>query len=535
MRQKLFVLAGCSVLSIIISILFYVLQGDKSIAFRVAFLLMIGIFVADTIVFRKYFLNSFKRGKFARLKLLESGAVLFFGIALLVLIKSFDWNVDWTEQGLFRFSSETKTIISELKTPVTITLFSYNDMEDPFTGTISYGRKLAERYQALNPNKVIFKEVDPIRNKMLAGDYGIRQNGTFVFEMNGKKEYVIPNILEEKFDNGDIQFKGETIFTSVIGKLKENKQTYIYYLSGQGEVDFSSGGASGYNLLETMLMDRGYEFKALNLLHHPEVPKETDLLIIADSRTELSSQVITSVDRYINNGGSVLYMVGPKTTEDLNILLFKSGFAYLQNIAIDPTLTSKSAGPLSIIPLLSPKSEITVQLRNKNLGVLFPTASLIELLTEEYWNTNYIYDINILAKISKNGFGERKIDSKIYQKDENDIEGVYSLGLSSITARKDDPKKQHRGVLIGSLDFVDNQRLNLGGNSQFFLNSVDFLLRKDLKTTVPAKSYLRSRSVPQSAQQTRLIFIFTMVWFVLWLAASLFVLIGRNNKIKRKS
>lgn len=529
MKKSLLILF---VITVLLSICLYIWGGSRGLFFRLSLIVVLIELGLLIINFRNTILLSFRRGKMARVKSFESLAILIFGMALIILVKSFDWNIDWTSRGLFNISPETKNIISKINSPLKIILFSYPESDDGLLAVNTYAKKLAERYEARNPKWITFEIIDPIRNKMIADEYGIKQNGTLIFEMNNKREYILPNLLIERAGDTGIDYKGETIFSAVIDKLIQNKITKIAYLTGQGELNFNTSGIGGYDRIKKMLLDRQYQFKAINLDHYPNIPEDTDIFIIADPQVQFSMQVYHSIEKFIKNGGSMLYLVGQHTI-DINILLIQSGFAYIPNIAIDPSLVSKNNGELSIIPLLSPISEITTRLRNKNLSVLFPSASIIARLSDDKTDTNFVYDINVLARTSQYGFGERNFEEKVYRKDDNDIVEIKNLALSSIIAKKSDLDEQRRAVIFGSLDFIDNSRIDMGGNSQLFLNAIDFLLRKDLKMSVPSKLENLALSIP-NPQDSRAIAILVIIWLLLLLTMGAIVLITRQNKIKEK-
>ncbi|MGL4389107.1 MAG: Gldg family protein, partial [Brevinema sp.] len=432
---------------------------------------------------------------------------------------------------LFQFSPQTKTLVKSINAPLKITLFSYDDRSDQQTrGIIQYSERLARKYESLSKH-IEFKIVDPIREKRLADENGIRQNGTILFEMNNQKEFISPSLLVEHSEENRSSYKGESIFSAVIDKLIKNKTTKIYYLTGQGELDFESTGAVGYSSFLELLKNRRYELDALNLDHHPNVPEDASLVIIADSQTKISPQVYKSLEEYITNNGSVMYLTGQNTSSDLNILLFLSGFAYIPNVAVDPSLTAKNNSQFSIIPQVSPKSDITKLLIRNNLSLLFPSASIVNSLTEDYLDKEYVYDIFPLARMSQYGFGETSFKTGLYSKDEKDITGITTLAIASIVAQKDNLEKQRRAVIIGSLDFIDNSRINYGGNSQFILNAVDFLLKNDLKTAIPPKNHNLTLSIANPTQ-LRMMGVLNFIWVLSLTVFGITFLVIRQNNVK---
>ncbi|MGL4561241.1 MAG: Gldg family protein [Brevinema sp.] len=531
MKKNIVILLSFFIGILLICLSFYVSFGSRSVLFRGALIFLLLVGSGGLYFVRSYINTSLRRGKQARVKLFESCAILFFGIALFSLVNSFDLSIDWTEQRLFQISSQTKNIIKNINNPLKITLFSYDDRNDQETrGIIQYAERLARRYQSLSKN-IEFKIVDPIREKSLADKNGIQQNGTLLFEMNGQKEFILPTLLVEQAGENESSYKGESVFSAVIDKLIKNKTTKIYYLTGHGELQFDTTGSVGYDRFLDLLKNRRYEVEAINLDHYPDVPEDADLIIIADSQTKISPQVYQALEYYITNNGSIMYLVGQNTSQELNPLLFLSGFAYIPNIAIDPTLTAKNNSQFSIIPYLSPKSDITRLLSRNNLSLLFPSSSIVSSLTEKYLDKSYAYDIFPLARMSQNGFGETSFKAQLYKKDDKDITEITTLAIASIVARKNQIERQRRAVIIGSLDFFDNSRINYGGNSQFILNSIDFLLKNDLKTSIPPKNHNLTLAVANPSQ-LRMMLVLNLIWILLWSIGAITFLMIRQSKVK---
>ncbi len=185
------------------------------------------------------------------------------------------------------------------------------------------------------------------------------------------------------------------------------------------------------------MTDRLYNFNSINLDHYPSVPQDADILIIASPKSELSPKTYSAIDAYLKNGGSTLYMLDRYTVPSINYILQKSGFAFLPNVAVDPTRTAPQSGEFSIIPILSPISEITTLLISKRQSVIFPSASIVNIIPPDFQDSEYTYDISPLARMSQHGYGETEFSQGLYNKDANDITGYYCLALSSTVAALD--------------------------------------------------------------------------------------------------
>ncbi|MGL4387787.1 MAG: hypothetical protein ACRCTJ_00115, partial [Brevinema sp.] len=121
MKKNNIIIISIMIILILGSLCSYVLLGTRSIFFRVSILILLLAGAGALIILRTYFQKMLKRGKQARVKFFESIAILFFGVAFYSLISSFDFSIDWTEQGLFQFSPQTKTLVKSINAPLKIT------------------------------------------------------------------------------------------------------------------------------------------------------------------------------------------------------------------------------------------------------------------------------------------------------------------------------------------------------------------------------------------------------------------------------
>ena len=148
------------------------------------------------------------------------------------------------------------------------------------------------------------------------------------------------------------------------------------------------------------------------------------------------------------------------------------------------------------------------------------------------------------AEINKVPF---EIGEAVFEEDK-DIKGPISIGVvASLNERKDTPerfrhdfdpkedkpedvkKKEGRIVVIGDSDFASNSRINILGNSDFFLNIINWLREEEELMSIRPKQSTGQLFTLSKAQQ-KMIF-----WIPLVVMPALFIISGITVYKKRKN
>lgn len=101
------------------------------------------------------------------------------------------------------------------------------------------------------------------------------------------------------------------------------KAPKVGFLSDRGERDiFGRTDPDYYSFAKSLtfryaLISQGFETVALNLINN-KIPDDIDILVIADPKSEYSSEEIVEITRYINSGGNLLIAVKPNRVHLLN-------------------------------------------------------------------------------------------------------------------------------------------------------------------------------------------------------------------------
>jgi len=145
------------------------------------------------------------------------------------------------------------------------------------------------------------------------------QKNLIIFECNGNKKIVFEKELSdldlEPLISGKSRevrrsaFKGELLFTSAIYSVTSPRALKAFFLKGHGEHSPQSTDKDfGYSRFAALLTDNNVDWTTLSLIGTNEIPVDCSVLIIAGPQTTLTSQELSKIEGYLNNGGRMLVL-----------------------------------------------------------------------------------------------------------------------------------------------------------------------------------------------------------------------------------
>src|SRR5262245_12708308 len=167
-----------------------------------------------------------------------------------ILADRYNKTYDATSNKRYSLSAQTAKIVKGLKQPATVT---YYDQSTRF----EQARDQLDPYANLSP-KVRVEYVDPDKKPELARAAGVKNYGTTIVEIGGRKEEA-KSLTEEG------------ITGAFIRDLKTTTRT-VCFVEGSGEHQIEDSERNGYSRFKELLGKDGYEAKAVNLVAKAEIP-----------------------------------------------------------------------------------------------------------------------------------------------------------------------------------------------------------------------------------------------------------------------
>ncbi len=469
-------------------------------------------------------------------------AILVFIYLLSDLIP---WRADLTSSRLYSLSDQSKDLIRQVTNEMKVIIFwdKSNMGSDLVYHVSDYQKNLLKRYADKNKH-IKVDEIDPVMDSEMSEKYGIDSPGTVVFEYQGNRVKVpFKNIFELNENSGDVIYKGEIAYTSALKTLLASKPKVAYVLRGHEEISPAAKHEYGHSRIFEMMKDDNIQIQPLDLIKLKEVPHDAGVVIIGDPTKPIVPQDLDKIKLYLDKGGSVLVLLEYKSDMLVNDILKDMGLFYFPNMIVEDEMYTES--PINLVPFIINYKDITTPLLKSSLDLFMPTAVGIFQLNPEDRRKGFAYIINPLLRSSEFSYGEvsdEQIKKGKIKKDGKDLNGplypafaVRRLETSIYTNNNEiiSNATESRLVAIGDVDFINNQNYIKYGNSDFFMNSVNFLLRRDQNITTRPKVNVDT-PILVSSQARRIYLTLTLLLVLGYFAAGMVIVIRRRSKVKGK-
>ncbi len=437
----------------------------------------------------------------ARTSYFASSAILL-SIALLIIVNYLALRhykrFDLTQSEIYTLSQETKNVISKLKKPLNIYVFTVQ-RDDALLGMV---KELLSRYEALNPKLVKVEYIDPTlelkKAEKLMQELNLAQAEVVIFKMGNDSRVVsFSELAEYEFSPIGAReiksFKGELEFTRAILELIEEKKPKILFTEGHGELSLDITKQE-LALLQNFLSKGNFSMESWNPLGKEEVPPDTDLIIIASPKNAFTEQELAMLDKYLHSGGRILVLLDPALGETQQLKeqklvdwLAAKNVKVGKDIVVDPSTALPFFGAAVIFSNNFGDHAIVKALKETKSAVLLP---LVRSVTGGENATN-------LIMTTEEGWGEVNLENlESVEKDENDLEGPVTLAIiSEISVEKQKSDKQQKEkegkvgylAVFGDSDFLTDEYLGQAGNATLVHNLFNFLVQREISLGIAPK------------------------------------------------
>lgn len=448
------------------------------------------------------------------------GALVFLVLCYGILERH-PWRWDSTANKEQSLSDQSKRILKELSQDVTITAFFRRgeDVDDVYIR-----RKvddLLKEYSLRSP-KIRYHMVNPDLEVEETVKYGITTDGTVVFTSgnlpSGKnRKDIYKSQLFDFAQTAEQQmpaFLGEGVFTNALFTVTQAKQKTISFLEGHGERPLDGVEPTSLSEIKKYLEKNNYQVKTFSFVTTPEVPEDTDLLVIAGPSKALPSAEEKKVSEYLSKG-RLLLLVEPSAPATLESLLREMNLRLERDVVLDPE-RHFLLGPHYPAPVLG-DHPITKELQSMN-PILAIARSLAINGQQE--------GVTAFLTTSPAAWGETNLASEGEAKfnEGQDIKGPLTVGVA--VQKEEKPS----AVVVGDVDFASNSLIEVPGNLDLFLNMVSWLTGEGAKLSIGPKK-TDFRSITPTPGQARFIAYFSQLGYpLLILAGGLIYWYRRKNK-----
>jgi ABC-type uncharacterized transport system involved in gliding motility auxiliary subunit len=413
---------------------------------------------------------------------------------------------DLTANQQFSLSEQTTKLLSELKKPVTFTVFDKADGFDRF-------RTRLTEYQ-YKSRQVTVDYVDADRSPVKTREYGVETYGTVVIEYDGRRERVTTD-AEQDLTNGLIK---------VLNPTKKK----VYFLGGHGEKDpANSDQRLGYSAIAESLKRDNYEFDKLVLAQTNEIPADANVIVVAGPKTDLLESEVPLLREYLVKNKALLVLLDPPDFKApapmprLEGLLTEWGLTATPSVVVDMSgRTTVATVPVAAPPY--PQHAITDRFE---LVTMFPLARAIVPAAGAPPNRVAQPFLQTAARSwAETTFSQLETPSALAPEPSNgDTPGPVSIG-AAVAVRsetpapasaapapgtEDAPRPETRVAAIGDSDFASNGYLGVEGNRDLFMNAVNWLAQQENLIAIRPRE-AADRRLSMGAGQLQVVGLFTV-------------------------
>ena len=389
--------------------------------------------------------------------------LLFLTLTGLLVYLSRDFQQQWdiTQNHRNSLSLASQNILKQLAGPVTIT--SYATPQDPQQGDIrKIIREFIAPYHRLKPDLTL-TFIDPAEQPQAARAAGVQVNGEIVVEYKKRSEHL--TTLTEQ------------ALTNLLMRLGRGNDRIVMYLDGHGERKLD--GIANHDLGDfgKQLQSKGFKISGLNLAIAQDVPVNANLLVIASPQVDIFPGEMDKIQRYLDKGGNLLWLIDQEPMHGLQPLAEKLGLVLTPGIVVDPAAQQLKASPTWALGSAYAHHPIT---QNFSLITVFPFSRQISQSEGKDWH------ITPLIEVAQNGWIETgKLDGPLAFDKTRDIAGPVNIGSAFEKSVED---KHQRIVVIGSGAFLSNTYLGNGGNLDLGVNIINWLTGDDNLITIQPRA-----------------------------------------------
>ncbi len=414
---------------------------------------------------------------------------------------------DVTRNQRHSLSEQTRSLLGQLDDEIVFTAFVRKQTNE------WYGAEQLLRMYSSHGNNVRWDRIDPDEKPHVAERYRARA-GEVVVEYKDNSR-TADGLSEEKLTNA-------LLFASRKG------QKTVYFTTGHDEKRIDSGDRAGYMLARKGLENAGFLVHELSLIDVDSIPGDCAVLILAGPKKEYLETEVNRINQYLDRGGNALFLLDPRrpieriapTLARYHILA--DNYVLLDELVIVEAGEEVFDATYTKIQKYQPHP-ITRDFRSITI---FPMARPLAVIPVE---ADLSVSAQYIAITELSAWGETDLSSfktGSATRDETDLAPPLAVAAASErTNRFDSPRSGAREpewtsriVVIGDSDFATNRFFGVLGNSDFFLNSVEFLAEEQIVIPIRLREGAGDR-VFISASEGRLIFVLSIVLLPLMVAS----------------
>jgi gliding motility-associatede transport system auxiliary component len=417
--------------------------------------------------------------------------MVIYSLLFVALLVGINWigtrhnkRFDLSESGVFSLSPQAKSVLDGVDSDIELQAFLEGGHDPQIESVL-------DSFQGASPH-VKTKLIDPDKQPELAEKYAVRAYRTVR--------------VEYKDQSTTVTQPSEESLTNAIIKVTHAKKQTVCFAEGQGEPSIDDAeDARGFAEAKNALASENYDVKKVVLAQEGKVPDDCNILVVAAPKKPLLEQEVTAISVFLSKGGKAVFMLPPRTGDELKPLLARYGVKLGDNVVVDQVVRLFQGPQLGLEPIVSTYGAhpITKDLKERTI---FPLSRSVDA-----GETKPGLTVTSIAKTSASSWGETDMDRLFNQSqaslDPDDLKGPVSIAVAVDANLKQlgTGDGDARLVVFGTAGFADNKYLNMLFNRDLFLNTFGWLGSQEELLSIRPRT-LRASRVQFSQDQATVIF-----------------------------
>lgn len=428
--------------------------------------------------------------------------LLVFLLGFLALETRIQWDV--TQNNRNSLSQASEEVLQKLHGPVQVVVYA-TEQHAQFGDIRKIIAEFVVLYQRIKPDLTL-TFIDPTEQPRLAKDAGVKVNGEMVVSFNQRREHLTTI--------------NEQAFTNALMRLARSEQKLILAMSGHGERKFDGMANYDFGEFGKHLVANGFNSRSINLAVENEFIDHAGVLVIASPQTDLLLGEVDKLLEYIDSGGNLFWLVDQESLRGLLPLTEKLQLTLTPGIVIDPKAEELKAPLTFALGTVYGQHVIT---HDFDYVTVFPFARQITINENAEWRGVS------LVEVAQQGWVETgELDDEIMFDQGDDVAGPISVAVALTRTVND---REQRVVVVGSGHFLANTYLGNGGNLDFGINLVNWLVGDEDLITIQPRATLDSSLMLSKEALTTIVVVFLIVLPILLLLIG-FIIHWRRRRIK---
>ena len=464
-----------------------------------------------------------RRGKALLNALLWCGLSTVLAVFIVLFFSSLPLRADLSTQRLFSLSASSKASLSRLSEKVRIAAVYPDGNANVMVAS------LLEAYSGYS-DMIELAFIDAERDPGLLalydlGDARTVTRGTIIVNSRGRRKLVYESDMFFEGTTGN-QFYGERVITGAIRFVSSDILPVAYFVVGHGERDIYKDVSRAAELLNTDVWD----VRQLPLLQMEKVPENAGVLVFVNPVRDLHETEAEMLLNYLAGGGAVFLLLDPSTSGI--VLPFFEAIVQLYGIGVANNFVIEEdssyyygTNNLYLIPRYAPHL-ITSPLAEQKKMVILPMCRGISQLAESS------SDVKTTALLYSSDKSRARMDMGVSGMGvvSSDILGPVPLAYASVKDAPGPGIHSSRIVVAGDSDFIVDNNINIQGNGDLFLNTMNWLLGARESGIIPGKTINADLLMIRGRDFIRLAIICCVIIPLIFFSASLVIWFQNRNR-----